>query len=248
MYAYKKADGEVLSEKINIPRFIKLLKESSFFWKDITLSSEELDNFRNQCLDFYKNKTEKRIDLFFKKFNHKDTITYINGEKVPKIEDLFHDLDWNNLKDGIPSYFHGDFHFENILFNDVTNKFTFLDWRQDFSSNIKCGDRYYDFAKLMHGLIVSHKIIENNLYSVHWLNEEINFDLNRKFNLIQCENYFINWIDNNGYSSRKVNLLTSLIYLNIAGLHHYPYSELLFSLGKSMLHKNINQESKIKPC
>ena len=247
MYAYKKADGEVLSEKINIPRFIKLLKESSVFWKDIKLSSEELENFRNQCLDFYKNKTEKRIDLFFKKFNHKDTITYINGEKVPKIEDLINDLDWNNLKDGIPSYFHGDFHFENILFNDKTNQFTFLDWRQDFSSNIKCGDRYYDFAKLMHGLIVNHKIIQDNLYSVHWINEEINFDLNRKFNLIQCENYFINWIDNNGYSSRKVNLLTSLIYLNIAALHHYPYSELLFSLGKSMLYKNINQESKLTP-
>ena len=242
MYAYKKVDGEVISDQVNIPKFMNLLKESSIFWKDIKLSKEELNNFKNQCLDFYKVKTEKRLDLFFKKFNHKDTITYINGEKIPKIEDLINNLDWNSLKDGIPSYFHGDFHFENILYNDINKRFIFLDWRQDFASNIKCGDRYYDFAKLMHGLIVNHKIIENNLYSVDWLNDEINFDLNRKFNLVQCENYFINWLNNNNYSSRKVYLLTSLIYLNIAALHHFPYSELLFSLGKSMLYKNKNQE------
>ncbi|AQL29798.1 MULTISPECIES: nucleoside-diphosphate-sugar pyrophosphorylase [unclassified Prochlorococcus] len=240
MYAYKKADGEVLSNKVNIPKFINLLKESSIFWKDIKLSKDEFNNFKNKCLDFYKVKTEKRIDLFFKKFNHKDTITYINGEKIPKVKDLILELDWNHLSEGIPSDFHGDFHLENILYDDKSKKFIFLDWRQDFASNIKCGDRYYDFAKLMHGLIVNHKIIEKNLYSINWINDDINFDLNRTFNLVQCENYFNNWLNNNTYSSRKVYLLTSLIYLNIAGLHHYPYSELLFSLGKSMLYKNIN--------
>jgi hypothetical protein len=30
-------------------------------------------------------------------------------------------------------------------------------------------------------------------------------------------------------------VLTALIYLNIAALHHHPYSLLLFALGKSML-------------
>lgn len=247
MYSYKKVDGEVLSDVINIPNFINLLKKSSFFWKDIKLSAEEFKDFKNKCFKFYKLKTEKRIDLFFKRFNHKDTITYINGEKIPKVEDLLRALDWNNLSEGIPSDFHGDFHFENILYNNKNKKFIFLDWRQDFASNIKCGDRYYDFAKLMHGLIVNHKIIESNLYSVNWINDDINFDLNRKFNLVQCENYFKIWLDNNSYSSRKVYLLASLIYLNIATLHHYPYSELLFSLGKSMLYKNVHQQSIAEP-
>tara|TARA_B100000242_G_scaffold16732_1_gene10272 strand:- start:5788 stop:7350 length:1563 start_codon:yes stop_codon:yes gene_type:complete len=239
MYAYKKVDGEVLSNKINVPKFINLLEESSIFWKDIALRSEELNNFKNNCLDFYKVKTEKRIDLFFKKFDHKDTFTYINGEKIPKIEKLLDDLDWDDLSNGIPSYFHGDFHFENILYNSKNKRFTFLDWRQDFASNIECGDRYYDFAKLMHGLIVNHKIIESDLYSIDWINDDINFDLNRKYSLVQCENYFKNWLNKNLYSSKKVYLLTSLIYLNIAALHHYPYSELLFALGKSMLYKKM---------
>ena len=95
----------------------------------------------------------------------------------------------------------------------------------------------------MHGLIVNHKIIESNLYSVKWINDDINFDLNRTFKLIQCENYFNNWLNINKYKPRKVYILTSLIYLNIAALHHYPYSELLFSLGKVMLYKNIKHRS-----
>lgn len=239
MYSYKKVDGEVLSKVIDIPKFIKLLKEASTFWRDVSLNPEEFKNFKNNCLHFYKSKTQQRIDLFFKKFNHKDTVTFINGEKIPKIEKLIDDLNWDDLTDGIPSYFHGDFHFENILYCKKNKRFIFIDWRQDFASNIKFGDRYYDFAKLLHGLIVNHKIIEKDLYSVNWSNEIINFELYRKYSLLQCEEYFKKWLKKNSYSSRKVYLLTSIIYLNIAGLHHYPYSELLFSLGKSMLFKNL---------
>ena len=238
MYAYEKVDGKILSEIINIPKFKKLLDHSNLFWKDVTLKSNELDNFKINCLEFYKSKTVKRIDLFFKKFNRKDSITYINEEKIPKVIDILENLNWDNLSEGIPSYFHGDFHFENILFDIKMEKFTFLDWRQDFGSYINCGDRYYDFAKLMHGLIVNHKIIEDNLFSVHWEDDILNFDINRKYTLVECEQYFNHWLDKKNYSSKKVNLLTALIYLNIAGLHHYPYSELLFGLGKSMLYKN----------
>ncbi len=91
----------------------------------------------------------------------------------------------------------------------------------------------------MHGLIVNHKIVENNLFDIEWKDDVLNFDINRKYSLVECEIYFNNWLDKKRYCSKKVNLLTSLIYLNIAGLHHYPYSELLFGLGKSMLYKNI---------
>ena len=54
-----------------------------------------------------------------------------------------------------------------------------------------------------------------------------------------CQKIFERWILKNGYDLKKVRILTALIYLNIAGLHHYPYSLLLFALGKSMLHKEI---------
>ncbi len=239
MYAYKKVDGKVLSEVITLTKFKELLNFCNYFWKDIKLKPVEIEKFKKNCLKFYKSKTLLRIDLFFKKFEHIDSITFINDQRVPKVKDLLERVDWDELSFGKPSYFHGDFHFENILFDKENKNFIFLDWRQDFASDIVCGDRYYDFAKLMHGLIVNHRIVEKNLFSVNWKGDILNFDINRKFSLVECENYFNFWLKENSYSTKKVNLLTSLIYLNIAGLHHYPYSELLFGLGKSMLFQNI---------
>ena len=42
----------------------------------------------------------------------------------------------------------------------------------------------------------------------------------------------------------KIELLCSLIYLNIADLHHSPYSHFLFNLGKLMLMKFLNKIKK----
>ena len=39
----------------------------------------------------------------------------------------------------------------------------------------------------------------------------------------------------NNFDLEKVIKLTALIYLNIAPLHHYPYSIFLFKLGKLLL-------------
>ena len=59
--------------------------------------------------------------------------------------------------------------------------------------------------------------------------------LKKKKNLVECERRLNAWIRENGYDLKKVKVLTALIYLNIAALHHYPYSLLLYGLGKKML-------------
>ena len=63
------------------------------------------------------------------------------------------------------SRFHGDLHFENIIYQKKKKDFVFLDWRHDFGGEIKYGDLYYDLAKINHGLIVSHdEVIKKNFY------------------------------------------------------------------------------------
>ena len=57
-------------------------------------------------------------------------------------------------------------------------RFTFLDWRQDFAGLINYGDIYYDLAKLLHGLIVSHRLINNNYFQINQLGNNIQFELN----------------------------------------------------------------------
>ncbi len=93
----------------------------------------------------------------------------------------------------------------------------------------------------MHGLIVNHGIVANDQYAASWVDSEIKFDLHRKQSLIECEQRLNTWIQENNFDLKKVRVLTALIYLNIAALHHYPYSILLYGLGKKMLKNELHR-------
>lgn len=240
MYAYKKADGYVLSKIADISVFKKLLEFSKRMWLYTALNNEELNDFKKTCENFYYKKTLQRIELYYRKFDVVDSHTEINGIKMPKLSSLLENIDWENIFNGIPSGFHGDFHFENILYDDENDKFTFLDWRQNFGNSLSIGDVYYDLAKLLHGLIICHELIYQDKYSVQKNNNVINYSFDRKPILISCEEYFYKWLNLNNYDVKKVKILTALIYLNIAALHHYPYCHLLYNLGKTMLYENLN--------
>ena len=72
-----------------------------------------------------------------------------------------------------------------------------------------------------------------------WQADAIAYDFNRKQVLVACERWFEDWLLTNGYEVRKVRVLTALIFLNIAALHHHPYGLLLYALGKDMLCKSL---------
>ena len=119
-------------------------------------------------------------------------------------------------------------------------KITLIDWREDFDGNENVGDIYYDFAKLDHALLVNGEIIRNKKYNVKISKTNVNYIISTKKNLINFQNYFYKYLTKNGYDLYKVKLLSSLIYLNIATLHDYPYNELLFYHGKLSLTKILN--------
>lgn len=240
MYAYKNVEGNVFSKAPTVTNFKFLLNWMKDFWQLKTLTSKEEKSFYSICDNFYKDKTYKRVQLFFTSLERFDTDENINGVQVPKIFQLLEKVDWMYISKGIPVRFHGDLHFENILINKNSDQpFTLLDWRQDFGGNLEYGDLYYDFAKLNHGLIISHQIIDKNLFNIETNLDHIKYDFHRTQNLIDCEKYFENWVVEQGYDYKKVQIMTALIFLNIAALHHYPYNKLLFYLGKSMLNKYL---------
>ena len=241
MYSYQKVQGQVLSQVAQLPLFEKLLRYSQDFWEISNLTAAEKDIFHARCFGFYKEKTYERVNLFYSNFCLNDGVETINGLQVPTLSDLLGLIDWEWLADGLPGRFHGDYHFENILVSP-NEEFVFLDWRQEFAGSMTVGDIYYDFAKLKHGLIINHELIDQNQFQVKWDAQTINFDFLRKQSLVDCEIYFNQWLNDNGYDVRKVNLLTALIFLNIAALHHKPYSMLLYSLGKLLLKKEFLNE------
>jgi len=235
MYCYKKIEARVLSDVLTIPIFDKLMKFAENFWIRAVLDGDKEKEFIKNCSKFYKAKTFERVELFYKNFNKNDNNFSINGEKMPMLSELLNSIDWDWLSRGLAGRFHGDFHFENILWSEKESKFTFLDWRQDFAGDLENGDIYYDLAKLMHGIIVNHGIIASGKYSATWVDGKINYQFDRKKILIECEFRFSEFILSMGYDLKKVRVLTALIYLNIAALHHFPYSILLYGLGKKML-------------
>lgn len=242
MYRYTKVQGQVLSEVVTLPLFQSLLEHSQSFWTRHDLDGDAHERYRNLSDRFYREKTQERIQLFYSNFDRQDGTQPINGVDMPTLAELLEQVDWAWLADGLPGRFHGDFHFENILWDDTAQKFTFLDWRQDFGGDLSTGDIYYDLAKLLHGLIVNHELIARECFWVKWSAAEIRFDFHRKQILVECERYFCTWLSDKGYDRKKVWILTALIYLNIAALHHHPYALLLYALGKSMLFEELSHE------
>lgn len=237
MYCYQRVPGQVLSETVTPTRFKEFLEWIEKLWSHTRLLSPEI---QKKYYRFYHDKTFSRVADYFKRFGYGDTEQYINGARVPRVTDLLRSIDWEWMSSGIPVWFHGDLHFENVI--DAEDHFSCIDWRQHFAGSIDYGDIYYDFAKIWHGLIVSHGIIRRGLYSIDMDGDTVNFELLRRQILIDCERYFKLYLENNRYDRYKVEVLTALIFLNIAALHHQPYAEMLFHLGKTMLYGLLEKE------
>ena len=238
-YVYSYKNGNVFSKIKNKKKeFLKLLDWlQNVFWKKQKLNNLKKLSFQEKCNSFYYEKSWSRINFLFEKNNLNDQIEIVNNSKTLKISSMFKRINWKDINNGIPVNFHGDLHFENIIKNK--EKITLLDWREDFSGISKYGDIYYDLAKINHGLIIDHNIIKSSKYSVKIDKKNIKINYKQSKENKDCQKYFFKFLKKNKYSVKKVKILTSLIFLNIASLHHYPYSIFLYYLGKYMLTKSL---------
>ena len=235
-YTYKFVTGKIMSKNLTLRNFINLLKFLNKFWKKNKKTPKI--NFKLKCLNFYKDKTIKRIRKFYNKYNFIDDEHLINNSKTDKLSKILKKVDWNWLSKGVPVRFHGDLHFENIIIQKKT--FKLLDWRQDFQNDLINGDLYYDLAKILHGLIVDHNQVNQNNYKIHKIGKKIKISIKQSKNHKICQKYFEEWLIKNNLNVKKVRILTALIYLNISPLHHHPYSLFLYYLGKKMLSDELN--------
>ena len=240
MYSYTKVEGQVLSSIVTQPVFQNFLTYLEGFFDQViesTLSSKE---FNAKCYEFYHDKTLERVEQYLTRFNLTDGSVYVNGRGIGPIFNQLENLDWESISNGVPSNFHGDLHFENILVQQ-NESFKFLDWRQNFAGCLDLGDRYYDLAKLLHGMIVPHQSVHDQQYSLSIDNQNIAIDIRtpREYELIR--RLYWEWLTINNYNVGKVYSLTALVFLNIAALHHEPYCHFLYYLGRYMLDKGIDE-------
>lgn len=238
IFTYGKVNGDVFSKSIT-PNLVRTLLDN--VQKSLWCYRDTNNDFIDNLDSFYREKTKSRVEYYFKRFEQTDQQLVINGKDVPSTLDLLDKVDWQHLiQNAKISRFHGDFHSENILVTE-DKLFKLIDWRQNFGDgNYEFGDAYYDLAKFLHGLYVSHEQVHQNNFKINRQKKNIiDIDIYIPFKNYICISELKRWCKINGYDYAHVELITSLIFLNICGLHEHPYSEFLYYLGVYLLSEQI---------
>ena len=234
-YGYEFISGMTLYKENNVSVFSKLLEWlDAELWLDIDVNKK---TFSKQCNEFYFKKSFLRLDEFDKKYPGFDKQCSINGEIIPSARTLLGQLDWHPLSDGLPSFIHGDLQFDNIIYDPLAAKFTLIDWRQDFAGQVEYGDRYYDFAKLLGGIILNYDLIKLALMDFREGNEGVYFDFAHRYGGQRLTDVLSSFLKSNGYDFSRVELLAGIIFINMSPLHHYPFDKILLCLGRQIIKK-----------
>lgn len=235
-FSYNYIKGDLLSNVNNLKVFEQFLDycEKKLFIQQ-NLNDEGLKAFYKNCEYFYKEKTYKRLEKFWKEKEIKDKKIEINGLNCKSIQDTLLDVDWESLEKGLPYNFHGDLQPENIIY--YQDNFQLIDWRDSFGNSLETGDVYYDLAKLDHALLVAGKNIRVGNFSCDLKPNKVQINFLIDNSLYEYRNLLDKFINYNDYNIKKVKVLSSLIYLNIAPLYEGDYSKFLYFLGQYKLNQ-----------
>jgi NDP-sugar pyrophosphorylase family protein len=196
-------------------------KELWNWFKSVLWEPIDVKNFNESCLKFYRDKTLERFGQYKKKKGiEKDSECFVNGVWCQSMESYLEKVDWKTLSCGIPVVFHGDLQFDNVIRKD-DGSFMLLDWRDCFADQPLVGDLYYDYAKLNGGLILPYNIIKDGAFIFYKNDKSVVFNYNVSETLKNFRKCFCNFYPD----ILKVELLTSLIYLNMSPLHEAPFDE-----------------------
>ena len=217
--------GTVLSEYYSYGEISKLLewaKEKLWIHKIVD------EKYKSVCSSFYYTKTLDRIhNLPFLSTE----VGIINGIHTGSIQDVLARVNFNALCTSNFSQFHGDFILENII-KKSDGSYSLIDWRHEFGSEVESGDMYYDLAKLKHNIIFNHKNITNKLFTIDETGARITVDLKCNYFLMKQLDDYNAFVMKNSLDSKKINILMSLIWLNMSSLYEEPLSKFLYYFGK----------------
>jgi thiamine kinase-like enzyme len=229
VYSYKWVKGDTLYAVDDCEVFKKF-----YTWcvDNLWVQSED-DDFFLECYSFYHKKTKERIAKYMSMYkNHKGPFN-IRGKICKDVYYYLGRINWQNLTEGIPSQFHGDLQFDNVVFDGKT--FTLIDWRDSFANSTTRGDLWYDLGKMYAGTTMSFSLLKQDKFyvDVDPTNRQVVYDFSNTVNLEAYGEHFLR-----GRSSEeveKLETLRALIYLNMAPLHPEPLSHLLFFHGVYLL-------------
>jgi choline kinase len=222
------AQGDIVYNQVTPELFTEMLD-----WCDKTLWKKVPNvGSYDACKKFYKEKTLERVNQFRVKYADWSECCLVNRKEVDSIDNYLSRIDWEWLCNKTEwKWIHGDLHFDNTIYDPNTKKFTAIDWRTDFAGEIY-GDMYYDLAKMLGGIWLNYKLVKEDKYSYHELNDYSTIEVPSVENPLVYENILKQYVIKNNLDWLKVKILVPIIYLNMSPLHEAPFDKFLISLSQ----------------
>ena len=235
--------GQVLSE-LHIHGEVRRLL--SWAKERLWVHEQRSPEFLTVCDAFYRVKTFQRVNLQTARMDKE--IDVVNGVHTGPLSNLLTAVDWSWLCTDTFHQFHGDFILDNIIRVDGGG-YKIIDWREDFGGSLTHGDMYYDLAKFRHNLIFNHSNVEHNLFSLTFDDNGAYVDIKCNYALMRQLDDFEDFVLSHKLDLKKVKVLTTIIWLNMAPLHDFKLGRFLFYFGKYNLAIELQQSvESFNPC
>jgi choline kinase len=138
---------------------------------------------------------------------------------------------------------HGDFCFNNILYDISHRLIKLIDPRGSFGENCKglYGDVKYDLAKLLHSAVGGYDYLVNNLYKLDLQGHTITYKIFFKDNKNIIEDCARELVTDLGYSFKDIMLIVGTLYISMPPLHADSCSRqnIMFIHGLKIINENI---------
>ena len=152
------------------------------------------------------------------------------------IENLFDEKDFCVM--------HGDFCFNNILYDSYSGTIRLIDPRGSFGENLPgiYGDIKYDLAKLLHSSVYCYDYIVNDLSHFDASGNRINYSFNLRPNHELLTSLSFELVKKMGFTPKQINILVALLFISMCPLHSDSLrrQKLMYAHGLYLLNKSLN--------
>ena len=221
-----------------------------FVLKKFSSNKESIS--KKDFLNFYLGKTLKResenekwINASHLQFLLKDDLVINNLECLSfktllsktevAIQNLFNEKDFCVM--------HGDFCFNNILYDSYSGTIRLIDPRGSFGENLPgiYGDIKYDLAKLLHSSVYNYDYIVNDLSHFSVNGNTINYSFNLRPNQELLTSLSFELVRKMGFSPGQINILVALLFISMCPLHgdSLRRQKLMYAHGLYLLNKSL---------
>lgn len=185
---------------------------------------------REQHEQFYWKKTNDRLEKYVAQLSAKNdeswlkkTIT-INGESCKPYSELKQFVKESinqNYKEEDHCVMHGDFCFNNILYDPQNHMVKLIDARGSFGEdNVGvCGDAKYDVAKLLHSSAYGYDYLVNDLFYLKEEGDEYELRLNWRNNHEVFVKMSDKLVENLVMDRWEIKFIVGLLFLSMTPLH-----------------------------